>query len=89
MRRAVLDSPEFKALWERIKHRTTYRVAFDNEKLITELRRLGDVDRHGAPGGGVHRGPAVRHRPPVRAADVGRTDCSGCIARGAAWPRGG
>lgn len=36
VRRAVLDSPEFKALWERIKHRTTYRVAFDNEKLITD-----------------------------------------------------
>ena len=36
VRRAVLDSPEFKALWERIKHRTTYRVAFDNEKLIAD-----------------------------------------------------
>ena len=33
-RRAVLDSPEFKALWDRIKHKTTYRVQFDNEKLI-------------------------------------------------------
>ena len=34
VRRAVLDSPEFKALWDRIKHKTTYRVQFDNEKLI-------------------------------------------------------
>lgn len=33
-REAVLQSPEFKALWDRIKHKTTYRVAFDNEKLI-------------------------------------------------------
>lgn len=33
-RQAVLQSEEFKALWERIKHRTTYRVKFDNEKLI-------------------------------------------------------
>jgi type III restriction enzyme len=33
-RQAVLQSPEFKALWDRIKHKTTYRVAFDNEKLI-------------------------------------------------------
>ena len=32
-RRAVLESPEFKALWDRIKHKSTYRVAFDNEKL--------------------------------------------------------
>ena len=36
VRRAVLDSPEFKALWDRIKHRTTYRVQFDNEKLIAD-----------------------------------------------------
>jgi type III restriction enzyme len=33
-RQAVLHSPEFKALWDRIKHKTTYRVAFDNEELI-------------------------------------------------------
>lgn len=33
-RQAVLHSSEFKALWERIKHRTTYRVHFDNEALI-------------------------------------------------------
>ncbi len=31
---AVLDSAEFKALWDRIKHKTTYRVAFDNEGLL-------------------------------------------------------
>ena len=34
VRRAVLDSPEFKALWDRIKHKTTYRVAFDPQRLI-------------------------------------------------------
>ena len=32
-RRGVLDSQEFKALWDRIKHKTSYRVAFDNEEL--------------------------------------------------------
>ncbi len=36
VRRAVLDSPEFKALWSRIKHRTTYRVQFDNDQLIED-----------------------------------------------------
>ncbi|VTU24969.1 type III restriction-modification system StyLTI enzyme res [Variovorax sp. SRS16] len=36
VRRAVLDSPEFRALWDRIKFRTTYRVQFDNEKLIRD-----------------------------------------------------
>lgn len=35
-REAVLQSPEFKALWDRIKHKTTYRVEFDNEKLIKD-----------------------------------------------------
>ncbi len=35
-RRAVLESPEFKALWDRIKHKTTYRVIFDNEALIKQ-----------------------------------------------------
>jgi len=33
-RQAVLQSAEFKALWDRIKHKTTYRVIFDNEALI-------------------------------------------------------
>ena len=33
-RQAVLDSAEFKALWDRIKHKTAYRVAFDNEDLL-------------------------------------------------------
>lgn len=33
-RQAILESEEFRALWDRIKHRTTYRVQFDNEALI-------------------------------------------------------
>ena len=35
-REAVLDSEEFKSLWERIKHKTTYRVHFDNEELLRQ-----------------------------------------------------
>ena len=38
-RQAVLHSEEFQALWNRIKHKTTYRVQFDNEKLLTECAR--------------------------------------------------
>lgn len=38
-REAVLNSPDFKALWDRIKHKTTYRVEFDNEKLIDSCTR--------------------------------------------------
>ena len=33
-RQAVLHSPGFKALWDRIKHKTTYRVQFDNGALV-------------------------------------------------------
>ena len=35
-RQAVLDSPEFRELWDRIKHKTTYRVMFDNENLVAK-----------------------------------------------------
>ena len=43
-RQAILHSPEFKALWDRIKHKTTYRVAFDNEALVeSSIRALGEA----------------------------------------------
>lgn len=35
-RQAVLQSAEFKALWDRIKHKTTYRVRFDSERLVRD-----------------------------------------------------
>ena len=38
-RQTVLVSPEFKALWDRIKHKTTYRVHFDDEKMIESCTR--------------------------------------------------
>ena len=38
-RQAVLHSEEFKSLWERIKHKTTYRVQFDNEKLLDQCAK--------------------------------------------------
>lgn len=34
--KAIYLSDEFKALWDRIKHQTTYRVQFDNAKLVTD-----------------------------------------------------
>ena len=33
-RQAVLQGADFKALWDRIKHKTTYRVQFDNDTLL-------------------------------------------------------
>lgn len=38
-RQAVLQSREFRALWDRIKHKTMYRVHFDNDKLVDECAR--------------------------------------------------
>ncbi|MBX3097829.1 MAG: hypothetical protein KF812_13320, partial [Fimbriimonadaceae bacterium] len=34
--KAIYLSDKFKALWDRIKHQTTYRVQFDNAKLVTD-----------------------------------------------------
>ena len=43
-RQAVLQGADFKALWERIKHKTTYRVQFDNEALlVTCIKALADA----------------------------------------------
>lgn len=39
VRKEVLHSAEFQALWDRIKHRTTYRVHFDNGKLIEDCTK--------------------------------------------------
>lgn len=38
-REAILKSEDFKALWDRIKYKTTYRVEFDNEKLLADCAR--------------------------------------------------
>lgn len=35
-RQAVLFSSDFKSLWDRVKHKTVYRVSFDNQRLIEE-----------------------------------------------------
>ena len=32
----VLDSPEFKELWERVKYKTTFSVDFDSDSLVKE-----------------------------------------------------
>lgn len=58
-RQAVLHSEEFQALWDRIKHKTTYRVQFDNEKLI---RDCSDTIRH-CP-------PVTKTRVQIRKADL-------------------
>ena len=43
-RQAVLQGADFKALWDRIKHKTTYRVQFDNEALLANcIKALADA----------------------------------------------
>lgn len=39
LNKAVFLSEEFTALWDRIKHRTTYRLAFDPDALIADATR--------------------------------------------------
>jgi type III restriction enzyme len=58
-RQAVLHSEEFQALWNRIKHKTTYRVQFDNEKLLTECAKaIGECP------------PITKTRVQIRKADL-------------------
>ena len=58
-RQAILESAEFQALWDRIKHKTTYRVHFDNEKLITDCAKA------------IANGPPVsKARVRIRKADL-------------------
>lgn len=39
VRKQILHSAEFQVLWDKIKHKTTYRVHFDNDKLIKECAK--------------------------------------------------
>jgi type III restriction enzyme len=58
-RKEVLHSQEFQALWDRIKHKTTYRVQFDNDKLINECAEA------------INKGPAIiKTRVHIRKADL-------------------
>jgi len=43
LNKKVFLSPEFKELWDRIKHRTTFRVAFDPETLIATC--VAEIDK--------------------------------------------
>lgn len=74
-RQAVLNGAEFKALWDRIKHKTTYRVHFDNDKLlatcITALKAHLDAN------------PISRTRLQWRKADI-QIGRSGVVAEEAA-----
>ena len=48
LKKEVALSPEFQALWDRIKPRTTYRVEFDSDDLVKRtvdaIKRMGKVE---------------------------------------------
>lgn len=43
LRKAHMLKPEFKGLWERIKHKTRYAVSIDSEKLVSDA--VPELDR--------------------------------------------
>jgi type III restriction enzyme len=43
LRKAYMLKPEFKELWERIKHKTRYAVTIDTEKLLAEV--VAELDK--------------------------------------------
>ena len=45
-KQVIADSPEFKALWDKIKPKTTYRVEFATDELVA--RAIEGVQAHGA-----------------------------------------
>ena len=58
-RQALLESEAFRALWDRIKHKTTYRLHFDNDKLIADCAKA------------IAEGPPIpRARVRIRKADI-------------------
>ena len=48
LRKNIQLSPEFKALWDKVKPRTTYRVEFETDKLVDravdELKRMPKIE---------------------------------------------
>ncbi|MBM3982075.1 MAG: hypothetical protein FJ304_17790 [Planctomycetes bacterium] len=58
----VLLSDDFRALWDRIKHKTTYRVQFDNAKLVADAAQ--------ALAAALERSPVTGTRAHFRTADL-------------------
>ena len=86
VRRAVLDGPEFQALWARVSRKTSYRVAFDPAALAAACaKRLAEeltVDRvprtklrwrEGGRGGSAAAGWRPRRRRAAGTTCCGRT----------------
>ena len=68
-RQAVLDAPRFKELWDRIKHKTTYRVTFDSESSVDGMR-CGVTRRTADPQNQIAVAQGrPRHRPGRRGGD--------------------
>ena len=89
-RQAVLQSEEFKALWDRIKHKTTYRVHFDNEAPDQEVhqghqrtprrspRPACNGERPTSPSARRVSRPRKRQHPPRSSSRRATSNCPTC-----------
>jgi len=69
-REAQLQSEEFKALWNRIKQKTTYRVQFNEERLIEQcIKAVNDLEVIRAPRMTTHKANVQVTRSGVEATE--------------------
>ncbi|MBK9148873.1 MAG: DEAD/DEAH box helicase family protein [Flavobacteriales bacterium] len=69
-REAQLHSEEFKALWNRIKQKTTYRVHFNEERLIEQcIKAVNDLEPIRAPRMTTRKADVVLGRSGVQATE--------------------
>ena len=59
LKKAMMLTPEFEELWERIKHKTRYKVDIDTEKLIGEFLEVLDETDIQSPEITIRRGRVV------------------------------
>ena len=59
LKKAMMLTPEFEALWKRIKHKTRYKVNIDTEKLIVEVVEALDETTIQLPEITIRRGRLV------------------------------
>ena len=59
LKKAMILTPEFEALWNRIKHKTRYKVQIDTEKLIEEVVEILDETNIQLPQISIEKGELI------------------------------
>ena len=82
LKKEVTLSPEFKALWDRIKPKTTYRVEFETDTLVRravdalkQMEKIDSAEDSGHHRAGRGRQGRRRPRPPSSAARGASDQC--------------